>query len=242
MTARFTATTRRFAAVGAVALWAVPSAAFASSGAVDLISPETLAVYARTDIAVVGGERSFEEGGFGKLASGGGRPAAGGDARITPNAAAGLVWQPRLGWSLSGTVVAEAQAGPHPVAGLSAGWLAWKPLSDGALSVSARAGLFWPPISLEHTGPEWSVEDTITPSAVNSWIAEEVKVVGLEGTARLRLGGHTISATAALFDYNDTAGALLTLRGWALHDRSALVGRSVPLPPLNDFITYVQPL
>jgi hypothetical protein len=40
---------------------------------------------------------------------------------------------------------------------------------------------------------------------------------------------------------NDTAGAQLAFRGWALHDMKATAFRKQPLPKFNDFIAYVQP-
>jgi hypothetical protein len=72
----------------------------------------------------------------------------------------------------------------------------------------------------------------ITPSAINSWIGEEVKVVGAEATATRG----TVSATAAVFGFNDTAGTLLAFRGWALHDLKATAFGHQKLPPLNGFL------
>src|SRR5439155_23891523 len=102
-------------------------------------------------------------------------------------------------------------------------------------------GLIWAPISLEYSGPDWHVTDTITPSAINSWIGEEVRPLAVELKADLSLGSHKLSATAALFAANDTAGALLTFRGWALHDRKTLIGYRQPLPPLSELFEYYQP-
>ena len=39
---------------------------------------------------------------------------------------------------------------------------------------------------------------------------------------------------------NDTAGTLLTFRGWALHDRTTLAFRRQPLPPLDGEIAEYQ--
>ncbi len=55
--------------------------------------------------------------------------------------------------------------------------------------MSARAGLMWPPVSLEHEGADWHVRDSITPSAINSWIGEEVRPVAVEGDGRGRPRG-----------------------------------------------------
>jgi hypothetical protein len=109
------------------------------------------------------------------------------------------------------------------------------------LAFSARAGLMWPPISLEHEGADWHVKDSITPSAINSWIGEEVRPVAAEGTISTSLGAHKLRATAAIFAANDTAGTLLTFRGWALHDRTTLAFRGQPLPPLGPFTGHQAP-
>ena len=98
----------------------------------------------------------------------------------------------------------------------------------------------WPPVSLEHEGADWHVKDSITPSAINSWIGEEVRPVAAEGTLAATLGEHKLRATAAIMAANDTAGTLLTFRGWALHDRTTLAFRRQPLPPLDDEIGDYQ--
>jgi len=113
-------------------------------------------------------------------------------------------------------------------------------MRSSKLAFSARAGLMWPPVSLEHEGADWHVKDSITPSAINSWIGEEVKPVAAEGTLGFTLGGHKIRATAALIAANDTAGTLLTFRGWALHDRSTLAFNHQPLPPLDEEVAQYQ--
>jgi hypothetical protein len=104
----------------------------------------------------------------------------------------------------------------------------------------------WPPVSLEHEGADWHVRDSITPSAINSWIGEEVKPLAAEGTLAATFGDHKLRASAALFAANDTAGTLLTFRGWALHDRVTLAFNRQPLPPLGEFTglqaRYTHPL
>jgi hypothetical protein len=207
-------------------------------GALDLFSSETLTLTGDVRLVGVNGEASWVDDGFGKLRFGADSTAT----RVKPVfGEASLVWQPRFSWSLSGTVVALAQGEGRTEAGLSEAYLTFKPLSDGRVRFSARAGLMWPPVSLEHGGGDWAVTETITPSAINSWIGEEVKVLGLEAGARTQLGEHSLSATAAIFDWNDTSATLLTFRGWALHDRKAMAFRKQPLPQLNSFIQYAQP-
>ena len=91
----------------------------------------------------------------------------------------------------------------------------------------------WPPVSLEHEGADWHVRDTITPSAINSWIGEEVRPLALEGTVGTNIGAHKLSATAAVFGANDTSGTILAFRGWALHNRRTLAFNHQPLPPFE---------
>jgi hypothetical protein len=81
---------------------------------------------------------------------------------------------------------------------------------------------------------------TITPSAINSWVGEEVKVVGAEVSMMATLGKSDFSATAGVFGFNDTSGTLLSFRGWALHDIKATAFGHFDLPPLNDFIVHLQ--
>ncbi|WP_313802908.1 hypothetical protein [Sphingobium sp.] len=216
--------------------------AVADPGDLDLFSAESLSLIGDVRLVGADGERAGSKGGFGKLRFGGDAADKRSDFHLEPAfGEAALVWQPRLTWGLSGTVVALAQGGPDFEAGLSEAYLSWKPLSNSAVRLSARAGLMWPPVSLEHSGPEWAVTNSITPSAINSWIGEEVKVVGGELSASINAGTHKLSVTGGLFDSNDTAGALLAFRGWALHDRKILLGRRQPLPPLDAFSASIQP-
>lgn len=192
------------------------------------------------DLRIVGadGEQSWLDGGFGKTRFSG---ASNGDFHVNARAVEGtLAWQPHFTWSLGATIVAIAQRGQdHPI-DLSEAFLTFKPMPIGKVKLSARAGLFYPPISLEHGGAEWGVRDTITPSAIDSWIGEEVKTTGIEVTAATELSGNRLSLTASLFGMNDTAGTLLAFRGWALHDEKATAFGRQPLPPLDGFIGMVQ--
>ena len=211
------------------ALWATPAAA------ADFFSAETLEVTGDLRLVAVDGLESWVDGGFGKLRSG-----SDGDLRVTPQLGnVGIVWKPEFTWSLGATVVGSLQGGERTEAGLSQVYLTFKPMRGTRLAVSARLGLMWPPVSLEHEGADWHVRDSITPSAINSWIGEEVRPVAAEATLATKLGSHQLRATAAIMVANDTAGTLLTFRGWALHDRTTLAFRRQPLPPLGEF-TGVQ--
>src|SRR6202008_239893 len=187
-------------------------------------------------LVAVDGEESFVNGGFGKL-----RSDSDGDLRVQPQLGnVNLVWKPQLTWSLGAIVVGSVQGGQRTEAGLSQAYLTFKPMRSSRVSFSARAGLMWPPVSLEHEGADWHVEDSITPSAINSWIGEEVRPVAAEGTIGLHASEHKFRATAALMAANDTSGTLLTFRGWALHDRTTLAFNRQPLPPLDREIAGYQ--
>jgi hypothetical protein len=187
-------------------------------------------------LSAVDGERAWTDGGFGKGRYGGGADGF----RVRPHAAEGAItWSPHLSWSLEARIVAIAQDRQDKPVDLSEATLSWRG-GPGAVRLSGRAGLFWPPISHEHSGPEWRVTETITPSAINSWVGEEVKVAGLEASAALPLAGRKLSATVGLFGMNDTAGTLIAFRGWALHDQKATLLSEQRLPTRDGFMQFAQ--
>jgi hypothetical protein len=214
------------------ALWATP----ASAGDLKLFTPDSFELSGDVRLVAVDGEKSWIDGGFGKLRSG-----SDGDLRVRPHLGnAALVWKPQFTWSLGAIVVGSLQGGDRTEAGLSQAYLTFKPMRSSNLAFSARAGLMWPPVSLEHEGLDWHVKDSITPSAINSWIGEEVRPLAAEATLSGSLGEHKLRATAALMAANDTSGTLLTFRGWALHDRTTLAFRRQPLPPLEEEVAGYQ--
>jgi len=213
----------------ATASLACGSPAFADGA--DIFSKETLSVTGAVSVAATDGEESWVDRGFGKLSTSG----DGDDFRLTPLLSeANLIWRPRFSWALSANIVGTFQGGERNEAGISEAFLSYKPMRGSNTSFSARAGLMWPPVSLEHEGADWHVRDTITPSAINSWIGEEVRPLALEGTLGTNIGEHKLTATAALFAANDTAGTLLAFRGWALHNRRTLAFNDQPLPPFEE--------
>lgn len=184
----------------------------------------------------VNGEKSWVDGGFGKARFG-----SDGDWDFQPKVTeATVMWMPKFTTALSATIVGGYQDGLDNPVDLVEAFVAVKPLPHGSTQWSVRAGLFWPPVSQEHTGGAWSVGETITPSAINAWIGEEVKVVGVEGTITQQFGEHEVSATGAVFGYNDTSGTLLSFRGWALHDLKAPAFSKLPLPPLPASLVNPQ--
>lgn len=210
--------------VGTALVLASAGSAYARA---DLFSRDTLSGNVDLRLVAADGEASWIDGRVGK-----GR--FGDNHQGLRLGEAALVWNPRLSETLSAVVVGESQDGQRHLVDLGEAYLAYRARPGSSFRLSARAGVFYPPISLEHDGLDWSIPDTITPSAINTWVAEETKVVGLEATIRRGLGGQTFSFTAGAFRNGDTSGTELTFRGWALHDVKSPVFGRFPLPPLSS--------
>jgi hypothetical protein len=90
-----------------------------------------------------------------------------------------------------------------------------------------RAGSFWLPTSRENTETMWTSPYTITYSALNSWIAQEVRPVGVD----LQFSpGFYVSAGVTAFRGNDTMGTELAARGWTFGNRLSVYNEHLPTP------------
>jgi hypothetical protein len=140
------------------------------------------------------------------------------------SAQVGLDWMPTSWFLLHGDGVARhEQSG---TGGKSAGIVqAYADLYNQHWRL--RAGEFWLPTSRENTDPLWTSKYTITYSALNSWIAQEVRPIGadLQWTPSFYV---TFGATA--FRGNDTMGTELAARGWTLGNYLAVYNENLPLP------------
>jgi hypothetical protein len=212
------------------------AAPFASRAQEAIFGREAFHGMAELRVAGADGEASWIEGGFGKTAL------AGGDGwrDSTGLSQAVVEWRPRFSFALSAVVSAQWQADTDPRLDLDEAYLKLKAPPTRSGRLSARIGYFYPPVSLEHGGVGWTTTDLLSASALNSWIGEEVKVGGLEATYARRFGGHELSATGAVFGWNDTAGTLVSFRGWALHGVRAGLQSQFELPPLTPFLATRQ--
>jgi hypothetical protein len=113
--------------------------------------------------------------------------------------------------------------------------------------VRVKAGAFYPPVSLENRASGWESPYSLSYSAINSWLATEVRTVGAE----LQLdwlgsrAGHSfdLGFTAAVFGWNEQAGAVLAGNGFVLTDRQTPLGGRVGqpgVPPLDGAQPFVQ--
>ncbi len=170
---------------------------------------------------------SWEEGGLGKVRYG----ADDGNADLFARPEAALILQPRFGFAWSGFVHLSANSQQRPAADVVEAYLAYRTPPDSRLGVHLKAGAFFPPVSVENDGLAWTSPYILTSSAINTWVGEELKTVGGEGTATWR-PDETLEfgVTGALTYFNDPAGTLLAWRGWTLSDREAGLFDRLRLP------------
>lgn len=137
--------------------------------------------------------------------------------------------------ALSAHTVLNAYSDGENRVGVTQAYLDYRPLMAGKTKVSARAGLFYPRLSVENTDIGWLSNDFITNSAINSWIGEELRTAGLELTFRLpgrpRRSKWSYEFNIAAFKGNDTLGTTLAWRGFSLHDRQSLLNEQVNFAP-----------
>lgn len=94
-----------------------------------------------------------------------------------------------------------------------------------------QAGQFLLPTSRENVEWAWSTPYSLTFSAVNSWIADEVRPTGLTLEYRAAVGElDQLRFGATAFGGNDSSGTLLAWRGWGFTDRITVRDEVVPLP------------
>jgi hypothetical protein len=120
----------------------------------------------------------------------------------------------------------------------------WRPIPSSAWRSRLKVGAFYPEISLENRMSGWRSPYTLSFSAINTWVGEELRTIGAEYSLDWlgRGRGHDFDFTlsAAGYGWNDTAGTVLATRGWGLTDRQdTLFGRFAnngsPLPQRTLF-------
>ena len=89
-----------------------------------------------------------------------------------------------------------------------------------------KSGIFYPEISLENDAFAWAAKDTLNSSMINTWIAEEVRVLGsdfkITRLGRINNNKFDLSFSASGFVNNDPTGALLAWHGWTSSSRQTL--------------------
>ncbi|TNE63102.1 MAG: hypothetical protein EP335_10660 [Alphaproteobacteria bacterium] len=202
-------------------------------------------IYADVRAVAVADEWSWFENWLGKGRYGGGRGGVSND-RLTLSEVS-ILAKAELTWDLKAFVHAKYDPEQDKPLDLVEAYLSYNPVPTSSLSFDYRAGLLFPHISRENTGVAWTSPYTITPSAINSWIGEEIRALAVEAKATWKSGASKTSLTAAIFGFNDPAGTLLAFRGWAFGDYKVGAFSQLPLPflpsigPDSDFLNK-QPL
>jgi hypothetical protein len=141
----------------------------------------------------------------------------------------------RVSPTLSANIVADHVNDASAGVDLTEAFIAWRPLPRSAVQQQVRLGAFYPPLSLENSDPGWESPFTFAYSAINTWLGEEIRPIGLEWSWRRRFAdlgsAHELRAFGAGFYGNDPAGTLLFWRGWSLHDRQSRLDDRLALPP-----------
>jgi hypothetical protein len=142
----------------------------------------------------------------------------------------------RITPTLTATVIGDYLDDASSGLDLSEAFIDWRPIPSSRNQQQLRFGAFYPPLSLENATLGWHSPFTYSYSAINTWLGEEIRPLGLEWSLRRKLGfagsPHELRAFASAFYGNDPAGTLLFWRGWSLHDRQTRFGDRLPAPPL----------
>jgi hypothetical protein len=159
-------------------------------------------------------QRSNLDGGLGKTERGSGdRPSAAGVGleALTLRGAAGITPEFRL--------FGELRSDPQQKTAVDIldAYAIWRPVSTTRWRWSVKGGAFFAPISLENDGIGWTPTWTLTPSAINSWVGDELRTIGTEGKLEWRGDVDHIEATAAVYGWNEPAGAAIEDRGWTFN-------------------------
>jgi hypothetical protein len=112
---------------------------------------------------------------------------------------------------------------PHDPIDMTEAYAQWRPYPFEGYRFRLRAGAFYSPISLENRASGWESPYTLSYSAINTWLGQELRTIGVEGQLDW-LGtrsGHDIdlSMVGGVFGWDDPAGTVLATRGFSLNDR-----------------------
>jgi len=98
----------------------------------------------------------------------------------------------------------------------------------------SKLGIFYPRISLENNAYAWASKNTLNSSSMNTWIGEEIRVLGNEITltrlGRINKDPFDLSVTVSAFVNNDPSGSLLSWHGWTISNKQTLWTEKVQLP------------
>lgn len=139
----------------------------------------------------------------------------------------GIDWRPSmtLGAHLHLIARNDADGGRHARVGATEAYLEQN-FHRGEDRVRIMEGAFFLPTTRENVDALWESPYTITPSALNSWMGEEFRPIGVDAAYTFR---HSLTGGVTVFTGNDTFGALPASRGWMMRDHWALLGEHLPV-------------
>lgn len=147
------------------------------------------------------------------------------DDRLSAQIQLGIDWSasPTLGAHLH-LLARDDEGTRRGIAGVPEAYLELN-LHPGKDRVRIRGGAFFLPTSRENVDALWENPYAISSSALNSWLGEELRPVGVD----VSWFRQRAFAGATVFRGNDTLGALPPVRGWTLDDHWTLLGEWVPV-------------
>ena len=171
---------------------------------------------------------SYTQGGYGKFAVN--------DGETFSLSQAGA--QLSLAWDsgISAHVVANAYNNNDDFKiGLTEAYLKYSGLPNASgYRWQSKLGIFYPRISLENNAYAWASKNTLNSSSLNTWIGEEVRVLGNEITltrlGRINKNPFDLSLSVSAFVNNDPSGSMLSWHGWTISNRQTLWTEKIPLP------------
>lgn len=186
-------------------------------------------------------EPSFMEGGLGTVRYGSGDDGLQlGRARLAVTQPLGDLFSAHLDVSM------YDDQDRSPV-GVTEAYLLFRPYPFDGLRLRVKAGAFYAPLSLENRESGWESPYTQSFSAIDSWLALEVRTLGVEGTLDwlgTRLGhAFDFGVTGGVFGWNQGAGHVIANDGFALTDRQTPVFGRVGQPadePLEGAEPFLQ--
>ena len=143
------------------------------------------------------------------------------------------------------TTIATADEDEQNPIDVTEAYIEWRPYPQSHLRWRTKVGAFYPPVSLENRGVGWQSPYSLSSSAINTWIGEEVRSVGVEVSATsvgATLGRDVdIGAVAGVYGWNDPMGVLIFQRGWSLHDRATPMFGGIRRPfRMSDHDRYID--
>jgi hypothetical protein len=177
------------------------------------VRAQDLVVHGFADVRQVSAadELGWMRGGLGKTRYGDGE-----DGARFGAAAVVVAWQFAPEWRALADLRYQPQNGS--TFALTEAFVRYRPVSTSAWRWSLKLGEFFPPISLENDGVAWTSLWTLTQSAIDTWVGEEMRTIGGEFRIEHRDEPNTVEGGLGVFGGNDPLGEIIASRGWSLDD------------------------